>query len=200
MAGLLVLAVIGAYLFVSILLIYGAAKVARNKGINPWLPGITAALIMYLLVFWDHVPVLIKHHNLCKEQSGFWIYKTPEQWFKENPGTIGKKWGDEWNDLRYENVNGISRSWLSDYVYLETSYNQKFAHAIRRYESRLIDARTHEVLAKMVNFERGGGNPMLRADSLTDYKFWLGMGNNNCSVNGFGKIVQKFKYIGRIEK
>lgn len=197
MIGLIVLFVFGVYLTVSALVIFWAARFAKKKGRSPWLGGILAALVMYNLVFWDFIPVLINHHRLCKEQGGFWVYKTPEQWFKENPDTIGKNWGDKWNALHYEYINGISRAWLSDRIYLDTYYNRNYAHGIRRSESRLVDAKTGEVLAHMIDFERGGGNFLVHAESFADYKFWLGMGKNTCCVDGFGKLITKYKSMGR---
>lgn len=197
MIAIIVFAAAALYLLVSVWVVYKVAKVARQEGINPWLPGIIAALVMYLLVFWDHIPVLVKHHNLCKEQGGFWIYKTPEQWFKENPEAVGKKWGDQWNESRYEVNKNVSRSWLSDYLYLETKVDPSHSHAIRRYESKIIDARNGEVLARMIDFERGGRNALLHADSTTDYKIWLGIGKNTCGVDTFGEVTTKFKNMGR---
>jgi len=182
MAGILFMGLLGGYIFVSILLVYGSVKVAQKAGRNPWIPGISVALFMYLLVFWDFIPVLVKHHNLCKEQGGYWIYKTPEEWFKENPDTIGKKWMNSKEFVPPEDVGGWSRTWLSDYIYSETRLDCNYAHAIRKYEYRMVDARTGEILARMVDFERGAGNPFLHADSITDYKLWLGMGDNQCDL------------------
>jgi hypothetical protein len=205
MIALVYLAVIGAYLIVSVLFVYGIVKFARRKGFKPWLLGVLAALVMYLLVFWDFIPVLIKHNNLCKEQGGFWIYKTPEQWFKENPDAIGKNWAKPGESLRSENIVGGTRYWDSDYIYSESFFDRNYAHAIRRFEERLFDARTGEVLARVVDFERGGGNPMLHADSIVDYKFWLGVGNNNCGaaeatyLMDYIKIARKYKMKGRGE-
>lgn len=28
------------------------------------------------------------HKYYCLSQAGFWVYKTPEQWVKENPGVM----------------------------------------------------------------------------------------------------------------
>ncbi len=204
MIGLFVLLAFCAYLTVSILVIIWAARFAKRKGRSPWLGGIIAALVMYNLVFWDFIPVLIHHHHLCKEQGGVWIYKTPEQWFKENPDAIGKKWAKPGESLRTEEIAGGTRHWDSNYIYSESFHDQNYAHAIRRFEERLVDARTGEVLAHVVDFERGGRNPMLNADSITDYKFWLGMGNNNCGASEaeylleYIKIARKFKMKGRV--
>lgn len=206
MAGILFLAVLGGYIFVSILLVHGSVKVAKRAGRNPWLPGISVALFMYLLVFWDFIPVQVKHHNLCKEQGGFWIYKTPEEWFKENPDAIGKYWKNPEKFVPPEEIEGWSRSRLSDYIYFETRLDRNYAHAIRKYEERLVDARTGKILAHMIDFERGAGNPFLRTDSITDYKLWLGVGDNKCDSKReykynreLGNIFKKLYVIGGIK-
>lgn len=203
MIGLVVLLVFCAYLTVSILVIIWAARFAKKKGRSPWLGGILAILVMYNLVFWDYIPVLVNHHNLCKERGGFWIYKTPEQWFKENPDAIGKKWAKPGEILRTEKISGGTRYWRSDYIYSESFLDQSFAHAVSKYEYRLIDARTGETLAEMVDFKRGESNFLLHADSVTDYKFWLGMGENGCNsekrnefLKNIGEMVSKFYLTG----
>ena len=205
MAGILFLAVLGGYIFVLILLVYGSVKVAKKAGRNPWLPGISVALFMYLLIFWDFIPVLVKHHNLCKEQGGVWIYKSPEQWIKENPDAIGKRWAKPGESLRTEHIENGTRDWISDYVYYESYFENSYAHAIRKYESKVIDARTGEVLTRVVNFERGAGNFMLRTDSIVDYKLWLGAGNNNCGTTDseyllkFVEISKRFNLLGEVK-
>lgn len=203
MAGIVFMGLLGGYLFVSVMFVYAVIQVAKKAGHNPWFPGISVALFMYLLIFWDFIPVLVKHHNLCKEQGGYWIYKTPEEWFKENPDAIGKKWKAPKEYTYQEEAGGWSRTWLSNYIYSETHFNRNYAHAISKYEHRLVDARTGEILVRMVDFERGAGNPFLHADSMTDYKLWLRMGDNRCDSHKrrefnlkVNEIINKFRSIG----
>lgn len=200
MAGLLALTVFGAYIFISALLVYKTAKFAQKTGYNSWVLGAVIALIMYLLVFWDFIPVIVNHHNLCKKYGTFKIIKSPEDWFKENPDVIGKKWAAPGNFLKYENLGSVSREWLSDYIYSESYFEKNYAHAISKYEYKLIDARTGQLLAHMIDFERGGGNPFLRSESITDYKMWLSIGDNSCGKkrrDEFNKQVLKFSIIAR---
>jgi hypothetical protein len=174
----------------------------EKDAVRGW-EGFIAALVMYNLVFWDFIPVLVNHNNLCKEQGGFWIYKTPEQWFKENPDAIGKKWAKPGESLRTEEIAEGTRHWMSDYIYSESFLDLKYAHAVSKYKYQLIDARTGEILLQMVDFERGESNFLLHADSVTDYKFWLGMGDNGCNtkmrikfVNNVNEIINKYNKIG----
>ena len=40
---------------------------------------------MYNLMFWGLIPTLAMHKYYCATHAGFWVYKTPEQWMKQNP-------------------------------------------------------------------------------------------------------------------
>lgn len=88
MLGLAVLFFIGVYLLISLLAIKLAARWARNRGRRGWVWGGIAAFAMYNLMFWDLIPTLIIHKYYCATEAGFWVYKTPEEWVKENPGVL----------------------------------------------------------------------------------------------------------------
>jgi hypothetical protein len=86
MLGLVVLLFISAYLLVSALVVWLAARWARQHNRRAWVWGGLAAFAMYNLVFWDWIPTVAMHKYYCATEAGFWVYKTPEQWAKENPG------------------------------------------------------------------------------------------------------------------
>ncbi len=88
MLGLVIIAFIVAYLAVSGLVVWLAARWARKHKRRPWVWGGLAALVMYNLVFWDWIPTIAMHKYYCATQAGFWVYKTPEQWARENPGVL----------------------------------------------------------------------------------------------------------------
>ncbi len=46
------------------------------------------ALVMYSIVFWDWLPTVAVHQYYCAKESGFWVYKTLDQWKAENPGVM----------------------------------------------------------------------------------------------------------------
>jgi hypothetical protein len=85
MMGLMILGALAVYLLVSVFVIKKAASWAKANNRKPWLWGGLAAFVMYNLVFWDLIPTLVMHKYYCSTQAGFWVYKTPEQWMKENP-------------------------------------------------------------------------------------------------------------------
>ncbi len=88
MLGLVVLFVIGLYLAISALVVWLAARWAKKRRRRGWVWGGIAAFAMYNLVFWDLIPTLVMHKYYCATEAGFWLYKTPEQWVKENPGVM----------------------------------------------------------------------------------------------------------------
>lgn len=85
MLGLMVLFAFLVYLLISMLVVIGVARLAKEHGRSPRRWGWAAAVVMYLLVFWDHLPTLVLHKYYCATRAGFWVYKTPEQWKAENP-------------------------------------------------------------------------------------------------------------------
>ena len=88
MLGLFILAILAAYLLLSGLVVWLAVRWAKKRDRRPWIWGSLAAFAMYNLVFWDLIPTLVMHKYYCATEAGFWVYKTPEQWAKENPGVL----------------------------------------------------------------------------------------------------------------
>jgi hypothetical protein len=86
MSGLLYLIVGYIYWFVSSFLTRKAASAAKIRGIAGWKWGLPMAVLMYHLVFWDLIPTFVTLEYYCMTESGYWVYKTPEQWKVENPG------------------------------------------------------------------------------------------------------------------
>ena len=86
--GLVVFAVMGLYLLISLGVVKGAIAYAREKGKSARRWGWGAALVMWLIPFWDWIPTMVMHQYYCATEAGFWVYKTPEQWKLENPGVM----------------------------------------------------------------------------------------------------------------
>lgn len=86
--GFVILVAMGAYLLLSLGVVVGAISYAKKNGksIKKW--GWGAALVMYMIPFWDWIPTVVTHQFYCAKDSGFWVYKTPEQWKAENPGVM----------------------------------------------------------------------------------------------------------------
>jgi len=88
MFGLAVLVVFGIYLLISFLVVRWSIGYARKNGksVKKW--GWGAALVMYLIPFWDWIPTVATHQFYCAKDAGFWVYKTLDQWKAENPGVM----------------------------------------------------------------------------------------------------------------
>ncbi|SRR5579885_201205 len=169
MIGLMIIGAFLLYLLVSLGVVLAARNWARRTGRSPTRWGWTAAIGMYLLVFWDWIPTVLAHKYYCATQAGFFVYKTLEQWKQENPGVAHtlSKYGDgrSYDVTPTEIVFPLNQriSWHHKVskVFLE----------VGRYEDVLYDDMTGERLATKVDFESGrcSGAPK----SLKDFRFWI---------------------------
>jgi hypothetical protein len=199
MIALIYLVFFALYGLVSFLVIrkaYGFARVRYKKG---WVGGWLAALVMYNLVFWDWIPVYVMHKHYCSTEAGFWVYKSPEQWIKENPETVGGRWGSNYHSRPETIEKYTSRYWSSNRVYMDITQRRIFDNKIGRTERVLVDNSNGEVLARAVEFYRGGvGSLALGAKSISDYKIWLGLGHRHCgpisAVEGFMDLSNNNRY------
>ena len=138
------------------------------EGRKRWLGAAYGFLIVYLPVFWDWIPTVVAHHYYCSTESGFWVYKTPEQWKQENPGVMETlvedkhspfmRNGDDENHTDTQIINQRFR-WITEkrrMVFLLPAYEWK---------REILDANNGEVIARHIDFSSGKGR-----DSL---KFWV---------------------------
>jgi hypothetical protein len=192
MLGLVVVFVIGIYLVISLVVTIFAAHQADKRGKSPWLWGGLAAFAMYNLVFWDLIPTLVMHKYYCATEAGFWVYKTPEQWVRENPGvaeTLSMSHLPEQYRVNSNNGNsGDSIYLLPDGTRLVARYrvdgalmlvefrkpdgsggyriNERFQYQSRESVASHAIGRTEQVLSDIST-----GQPLFR-----EIHFWLGQG------------------------
>ena len=88
MIGLIFLAVFVLYCLVSWAVIASAISYARSHGKSVARWGWGAALIMYLIPFWDWIPTVAIHQFSCANSAGYWEYKSIDEWKFENPGVL----------------------------------------------------------------------------------------------------------------
>jgi len=162
--GLVIFGVMALYLVASIAIVVSAARTAKKKGRSPWRWGGAAALIMYLLVFWDHIPTVLAHKYYCEKEGGFWVHKTVKQWKLENPGVA---------ETLVANREGPSTRQGDMENYTDTYFlNQRLNWVARktgpllfnrwRWEKAVIDTKTNEVLAQYVDFPQGADFSVVR--------------------------------------
>lgn len=161
MLGLVVLLIIGAYLLVSALVVWVAARWARKHNRRAWVWGGFAAFAIYNLVFWDWIPTVATHKYYCAAEAGFWVYKTPEQWVKENPGVLqtltpyprSKIYGEE--KISFEFNGGNVTQYNDRFGLWEKDKKSLNGLLINRQESGIFDVKTRDFLVYRVNFFAG---------------------------------------------
>ena len=86
--------------------------------------GLGRGLIDVFDPFWDWLPTVATHQFYCATDSGFWVYKTPEQWKAQNPGVM---------ETLVKNKNAPSTHDGDDNNYTDTDFlNQRFNLASKK--------------------------------------------------------------------
>lgn len=175
--GLVILVAMGLYLALAVFVVTVAISHARknSKSVTRW--GWGAALVMYLIPFWDWIPTVAIHQYYCATEAGFWVYKTPEQWTKENPGVIDTLMANKGWPSRHEEREGghmkidtaLANERFNIVVVQQDVMN--FLPIIRRREE-LLDIRTNETLARYVDFSTGH-SVAYTVGPPGSMKFWL---------------------------
>ena len=176
MIGLALLVVGAIYLALLVWATRAAYRWAQGKDLSKAKCRLAAAggfLIVYLPVFWDHIPTLVAHQFYCAKDAGFKVFKTVEQWQVENPGVAEKlkPYGKDINDVPH-NPDGDA---LFNDRFRE-HYEQEFVGFLpnRQRTISLIDRATKDVVASDVDFQSGYGNPMTSSSSdWRTIKFWM---------------------------
>jgi hypothetical protein len=170
--GLVIFAAIGLYLLVSIGVVAWAIRYARKSGKSAKRWGWGALLVMYLIPFWDWIPTVAVHQYYCAKDSGFWVYKTLDQWKAENPGVmetlvsnrgqVRKSVGDMNN---YSDSSFINQR----FMFLAKHNGPLFLNRWRR-EQEIVDGKTGAVLARNIDFSTSQER---RQAGWAGWKFWL---------------------------
>jgi hypothetical protein len=162
--GILILGIAGIYLLISIIIVRSAIRYARRSGLSTKRWGWGATFVMWLIPFWDWLPTVVVHQYYCAAESGFWVYKTLDQWKKENPGIMEGLH----SKLSIQHIaDGSRRILLNERFSIEVHYRKPISLLITTITDRLlVDMKTKEVLAKQINVGS-------RTSSAGEYKFLL---------------------------
>ena len=189
MLGLSVLVIFAAYLLISGLVVWLAVRWAKKRNHKPWVWGGLAAFLMYNLVFWDLIPTLAMHKYYCATEAGFWVYKTPGQWAKENPGVA--------ETLTWKRQAGYLRkdSRLNERFVLEHSTNRKSRLLpIRSMETTIKDTHTNEVMARAMSFSSGYG--ALGVGMRGAWRFWTH--HKPCTPDSqLSAMIKQYERLGK---
>lgn len=172
MFGLIVILIALGYLLLSIAVVIAMRKHARNTGKNVARWGWGAALVMWLIPFWDWLPTVAVHQYYCATEAGFWVYKTPEQWKLENPGVMEglRRHGRSPSKTEGNDENNTVTFFLNARFNWVVKRNGKYLFNRWRHEYLLEDVKTSEVLARYVDFSTSQERPQA---GWSGWKFWL---------------------------
>lgn len=189
MLGLIVLAILAAYLLTSGIVVWLTARWAKKRNRRPWLWGGLAAFVTYNLVFWDLIPTLVVHKYYCATEAGFWVYKTPEQWVKENPGVA--------ETLTWKRRSGYLREGnrLNERFILEHTENRKNQlFPIISMETIIRDIQTGEITVRAIGFSSGYG--ALGVGMKGAWRVWV----NHKSCEPYPQlpvVIEQYERLGR---
>jgi hypothetical protein len=184
--GILILGIAGIYLLISSVIVLSAIRHARRNGLSAKRWGWGTAFVMWLIPFWDWLPTVAVHQYYCATESGFWVYKTLDQWEAENPGIMEKLvTNNVWPHKEMDGNDVASISQRINLVYVHQ--NKQFLHRwpdIRE----LVDSKSSEILARYVNFSTSYEK---RQAGWSGWKFWL---ENDYCPRGKNRLIQFGNY------
>lgn len=191
--GLVIFAALGLYLLISIGVVAWAIWHAKKNGksVKRW--GWGAALVMYLIPFWDWIPTVAVHQYYCATESGFWVYKTLDQWKAENPGVMEALVANKGYPSSHEGdmANYTTTNFLNSRFNLTVKHQGPlFLHRWLR-EDTLIDTKTNETLARYVDFSTSHER---RQAGWSGWKFWLD--RRDC-IGGLNKAIESGNFMGQ---
>jgi hypothetical protein len=146
---------------------------------------IAAAVFMaiYGPVFGDWLPTVWLHSHYCSEYSALTIYKTPEEWRRQNTRLA--------EDLQPPSRLRQEGRWPNFAVQV----NQRLWHEVEstemrlgiiEHEDRLVDRQAGETLVRRIDFSTGQSG----LKSVRDLKVW--MHRNSCDPAYEGSTSEKF--------
>lgn len=180
MFGLVVLAVAALYFSVMFMAVRWAWRSEIGQGGTrgrAFRKAFFVFLLIYLPVFWDHIPTLVVHRAMCAKDAGFTAHVDAQQWHEKNADAVAA-------------VNGLSRREREASVQLPTApdgfdryvgfggllrSDYKYERVVPwltvgRTEQRVADAKTGEVLAVAIDYGAGGPS------SAENLRWWLRTG------------------------
>ncbi|HNI74603.1 MAG TPA: hypothetical protein PLX65_13940 [Accumulibacter sp.] len=193
--GFVVFVVMGLYLLISIGVVKGAIAYAREKGKGTKRWGWGAALVMYLIPFWDWIPTVAMHQYYCATEAGFWVYKTPEQWMKENREALNSL---RWNDVPdYTNLpDGTRRATLNERIIGDVSIHRLALTSTYLQREKFVDMQSGEVMAQRISVGSGYGNLGVSGRDWRALKFWLSLDPCIPEADRFNNYFNQIQQLG----
>jgi len=185
MFGLAYLVAFGVYLLISVGVVSWTIDYARKNGKSAKEWGFGAAFVMYSIVFWDWIPTVAVHQYYCAKDSGFWVYKTLDQWKAENPGVMEGLVANKGEpSTRQGDMENYTDTYLLNQRFNKIVQQQSVLSwlSVRRREQTVVDSKSNEVLARHVDFgsynrEWGG------------LRFWTSIQHCSGGENNYGNFL-----------
>lgn len=165
------------YSILSIIVVVIGVTVARKHGKSGWKAGALMAVLMYLILFWDLIPMRMTYSYLCNQQAGLQIHKEFDQWKKENPGVADTLVPEQDSaSTKVGNKRSVSLNQRFNREIITTEYQ----FDIRKYDNRIVDKINGDILVQYIDFDakRNPDNPK----SLSDFKPWRY--SKSCEADG----------------
>jgi hypothetical protein len=170
MLGLGYLFLFGLYLLIIFAVVRVIKKwaIRHNKSASFW--GALAALCMLSTIFWDLIPIYGLHYKQCSDNGGVNIYKSIDQWKKENPN-IAETLMPE-NRKSFTDGN-ITRYQLNQRFVWEISKTHLW-HILYKKTEIILDIKTGKILAEYIDFYTSLVNPIVAQNTtFSDFKIWM---------------------------
>lgn len=185
----------GFYLLISIGVVKGAIGYARKSGKSTKRWGWSAALVMYLIPFWDWIPTVAIHQYYCATEAGFWVYKTPEQWKKENREAAAALSWKEIPDYTFL-PDGTRRATLNERIVIDVSIHKLILISTYQQQEQFVDLLSGEIMAKRVSIGSGYGNFGVGGKDWRVMKFWLSLDPCVPEKDGFSRYFDQVQQLG----
>jgi len=173
MIGLILMVVGVLYLWLLIWATRFAYRWAKAKGFSRKkcvLAGIGGFFIIYLPVFWDHIPTLVAYEYYCRAEAGLWVYKMLEQWLAENGSNLPVRTSPSSTENEGNNVRNVGRFFASRVMRKKIIIGD-----VVLVTEIIIDRKTGDLLVQHRSVGSGYGNMMVGSD-WRSLKFWLSLG------------------------
>ena len=178
MLGLIIVTISLLYLYVLYRSIIFGYRWGQARGLPIYkniVYGFVGFSLFYFPVFWDFLPMLAMKKYYCSKEGGVFIYKTADQWKKENPLRAKKVhfYGGVGDVKVYKDKTVYQRKEIiaSEFGTSRT-YEDVVDGWISREDFELFDLKTGRALYLVRGFNSARGVGVTNF-SLDSYKFWM---------------------------
>jgi hypothetical protein len=144
-------------------------------------------LSLYLPVFWNHIPTLVLRHHYCAKDAGFVAHVPAEQWLAEHAEQVSatRALPREQREKTLSSTalpDGFTRDiYFSGLLASDSNVEtiSAWGGSVRRRSSRIVDARSGELLATATDYTTG---------KEEDLRMWLN--TNSCVTRPTREVGQ----------